>query len=142
VLKWTPGLADPVLAGTKPLNEAYEEAKLMRDRAEALPARMERLRKEAPDLADIVEEGRLSINEAVAASDRRRTDARIRRQGPWDFFDRLERDIVLVEAPAQINETVTVLAHFAKECRTKRPPMEIVDIWIQGLQNIKERING
>jgi hypothetical protein len=39
VLKYTPEVAKSVLVGTKRLDEAYEEAKLLKERNDQLPAR-------------------------------------------------------------------------------------------------------
>ena len=67
VLDHASELADAVLAGAKPLDEASEEARRRKSAASSEIARMERLREAAPDLADQVTEERLGLTEAVAA---------------------------------------------------------------------------
>ena len=39
VLKWLPEIADLVMAGTKPLNDAYQEAQRLKEQADAEPKR-------------------------------------------------------------------------------------------------------
>jgi hypothetical protein len=67
VLDYAPDLADAVLAGSVPLNNAYEQARDRKRAAESTDAQMATLRGEAPDLADQVTEERLSLPEALAA---------------------------------------------------------------------------
>jgi hypothetical protein len=56
-----------VLAGAKPFDEALKEATAARDKQASDEAQMARLRNEAPDLAELVTEGRMSLSEAHAA---------------------------------------------------------------------------
>ncbi len=73
ILKHAAELADAVMAGTVPLNDAYAEAK---QRKEAKASREEQakrdardlalLRASAPDLADFVADERMSLREAIA----------------------------------------------------------------------------
>jgi hypothetical protein len=51
VLRWLPQIADHVLAGTKPLNEAYAEAQRLKEQADAEPPRLARLRGFCGDVA-------------------------------------------------------------------------------------------
>jgi hypothetical protein len=75
VLQFAPDLADSVLSGAKALNEAYEEAKGRRAVSEGTESRMERLRKEAVDLADLVTEEKMKLGEAEAACKERKENA-------------------------------------------------------------------
>lgn len=67
VLKYAPDLAEGVLAGIIPLNDAYETAQDRKKAAESSETRMADLRIDAPDLADQVAEERLTLPEALAA---------------------------------------------------------------------------
>ena len=67
VLKYAPELVDSVIAGKRPLNEAYAEAQKRKEDAASDEFKSARLRKEAPDLAEQVAEERLSLAEANAA---------------------------------------------------------------------------
>jgi hypothetical protein len=58
---------DAVLNLTKPFNEAYEDAQKRKEVLENDESKRERLRKEAPDLADQITEERLSLAEALGA---------------------------------------------------------------------------
>jgi ParB-like nuclease domain len=91
VLRWVPELADLVMAGTKPLNEAYAEAQRLKEQADAEPQRLARLRGRASDLADLVDEGRMTLIEAESAYLTRQEDHRRQRQAVLDTLDGLER---------------------------------------------------
>jgi ParB-like chromosome segregation protein Spo0J len=75
ILQYAPELADPVVAGTKPIDEAYDEAR-KRKKSVGIDTRMSRLREDAPDLADQVDDETLTLDEAVAALDARIGNAR------------------------------------------------------------------
>lgn len=74
VLRVLPHLASRVLAGQPSLSDAYEEAKQAEKNYQSDDQRLLRLREKHPDLADQVTEERLSLNEAVAASDARENE--------------------------------------------------------------------
>jgi ParB-like chromosome segregation protein Spo0J len=71
VLDWAPDKAAEVIAGLTPLSVAVGEARQRKQDAEHLAAKMQRLREEAQDLAVLVDEERLPIDEAVALLDER-----------------------------------------------------------------------
>ena len=82
VLEHADELVGEVLAGVIALNDAYEtalESKRLKDNAEEEGRRrrieLERLRGQADDLADLVEEGRMSLKEAQAALREREAEA-------------------------------------------------------------------
>jgi hypothetical protein len=71
ILKWAPELADLVLAGTTSLDAAHSEAKRREQMANSAEAKMERLKQGAADLAALVTEERMTLDEATAAWERR-----------------------------------------------------------------------
>jgi ParB/RepB/Spo0J family partition protein len=81
VEKYAPDLGDMVLAGTEQLNAAYEQAKDRKaeqaSRAD-IQARMEKalvvMRVEAPDLADLVDEERMALREALTVWKQRKKE--------------------------------------------------------------------
>jgi hypothetical protein len=95
VLRWVPELADRVLAGTTPLNDAYAEAQRLKEQADAEPPRLARLREHAPDLADLVDEGRMRLTEAESAHATRQEDERRQRQANLDILNGLDRMFVV-----------------------------------------------
>lgn len=113
ILKHAPELADAVMAGTMPLNEAYAEA---RQRKEATENREEQarraerdlslLRAHAPDLADLVAEERMPLREAVAAyREREQKREEERRDSTLSFGSAVTVMWgVLVESPERIVE--------------------------------------
>jgi ParB-like chromosome segregation protein Spo0J len=72
--KWTPEAAAAVLAGVRPLADAHAAAIRVRDFTESAEGRMERLKAEARDLAEQVEEERLTLGEALAALEAREAE--------------------------------------------------------------------
>jgi len=76
VLEFAPDLADAVLLGATPLDAAYEKARNRKMAAEETSQTLERVQAEAPDLATLVVEERMPLNEAVAAvKERKRKEA-------------------------------------------------------------------
>lgn len=67
VLRYALDLVDEVVAGSRPLNGAYAEACDRKKAAEGAEMQMARLRADAPDLADLVNEERMGLAEALAA---------------------------------------------------------------------------
>lgn len=61
-----PDLADSVASGTVPLDTAYETARERKKAAESTETQMAGLRSEAPDLADLVTEERLTLAGALS----------------------------------------------------------------------------
>jgi hypothetical protein len=69
ILKYAPGLADQVLfSKSETFDGAYSKARALKAEAETNEEKMERLRNEAPDLADL---SGISIDDAIAKLDRR-----------------------------------------------------------------------
>lgn len=93
ILSYSRPLADSVLAGIKPLDAAYKEAQAAKQAQMGESARMERLRAEASDLADLVTEERMSLSEAIAANDKRQSERAERIKQANDAAARLWRDI-------------------------------------------------
>ena len=78
VLEYAPELADAVLFRGMPLNEAYTKAQERKAAAQSDEAKLERLKLEAPDLADLVIDERLTLAGAMAdlaERERKREDA-------------------------------------------------------------------
>lgn len=78
VLDFAPDLADAVVAGTKPLNDAYEVARLRKKAAADEDAVMADVRAESPELAHRVVEGELGLEAALRALEEQRKEAAIR----------------------------------------------------------------
>jgi hypothetical protein len=65
-----------------PLEDAYQEARNREQLGQSDEAKVERLRNEAPDLADLVTEERMQLNEAISAlQERQRKDREIIEHG-------------------------------------------------------------
>ncbi|MGW3556425.1 plasmid replication/partition related protein [Streptomyces sp. NPDC000963] len=80
VLAYSPDLAEQVRVGTFPLDAAYDIAREHKAKAAVLQEKRDRLREQAPDLAQLVTEGHLTLGEAIATLEERQEDNRIRKQ--------------------------------------------------------------
>lgn len=83
ILRHAADLLDPVRNGTMQLNAAYEEARNRKLHAEGDVSVMQRLRAEAPDLADLVIEERMSLHEAAVALEARKERESTHRYCTW-----------------------------------------------------------
>jgi hypothetical protein len=115
VIKWLPEIADLVMAGTKPLNEAYQEAQRLKEQADAEPKRLERLRERASDLADLVAEGRMSLPEAESAYTTRQGEERRARQAVLDVIEGLERHLDLFAEGPRRQHVIEILRNAPDE---------------------------
>ena len=70
-------MVQEVLNGTVSLDEALKIVETARTQAEGKSHRMERLRGNAPDLADLVAEERMSLSEATSAWTKREEHRRV-----------------------------------------------------------------
>jgi hypothetical protein len=77
VLDFAPDLAQVVVGGGMSLDTAAAEARERKRRAAELESKKERLRKRASDLAEHVDDGRLDLDEALAALNSREEKARL-----------------------------------------------------------------
>jgi hypothetical protein len=76
VLKWAAELATDVLAGAVKLDDAHETARQRKALADSGEKKLAVLQKKAPDLADLVVEERLTLEEARAALEKRTREER------------------------------------------------------------------
>jgi len=76
VLDFAPDLAGTVVAGAMSLDTAAETARERKREAAEIKAKRERLGADSPDLADLVDDERMSIDDAIAALDAREEKAR------------------------------------------------------------------
>jgi hypothetical protein len=93
IVEYAPVLADAVMAGAKAFSVAYREACEIRDAqrdressAAVAAAKLERVRGADADLALLVAEGRLSIDDADALIDKRAAEVRERRLRQTRYF--------------------------------------------------------
>lgn len=93
VLAHSEALAFDVLHDRIPLDKALEQVKSEQQRSMGTEARLERLRSEAPDFADLVDDDRMTLNEAYAANEKRQEERAHRLQKARDAATGLWRDI-------------------------------------------------
>lgn len=80
VLHHASDLADSVRSGSLSLDNAYEEARQRKGQADTYESRFNRLKAAAPDLAEMVVEEKLKLEEAEAAERERAEQARQRKK--------------------------------------------------------------
>jgi hypothetical protein len=88
ILKYRPDLADDVIAGTLPLNDAYAQAKARKDGKDTNDARMAILRAESPYYANEVAEERITLGQAWAAYQEKLREEEDRRKRTTEDFSR------------------------------------------------------
>jgi ParB-like chromosome segregation protein Spo0J len=74
VYAYSPELALAVRDGTKKLDEALKEVKTAREELNSQEWKLAKLRNDAPDLADLVDEDRMALGEAIAAFNQREAE--------------------------------------------------------------------
>lgn len=137
VLQWVPELADRVLAGTTPLNDAYAEAQRLKDQADAEPKRLEKLRARAADLADLVDEGRMSLLEAESAHETRLGEERRLRQAFVLTIGEMERLLDYFADQKRRAHVAHVLSDATDE---KRRVRGLLKQWIKNLSDTLEAL--
>jgi hypothetical protein len=93
VLRHSRALADEVLKGATPFDKALEQIKSEQQRSLGTEARLARLRAEAPDFADLVDDERMTVAEACAANEKRQQEREYRRKEAREAAAGLWRDI-------------------------------------------------
>lgn len=119
VLAFSPELALAVRDGTKKLDEALVEVKTARDALTSEEAMVARVRNEAPDLADLIEEERMKPKEAITVLNSRVEELERKRATatqllaslvntwhprgtePVDYAERITENVALKHWPAQ-----------------------------------------
>jgi predicted transcriptional regulator len=71
ILRYSEELADSVIKGSKSLDEALDVVKKAQERDKSDEENLAVLRKEAADLAELVDEAKLKLDEAIAALKKR-----------------------------------------------------------------------
>ena len=112
VLKHAPDLANNVIMGHLSLDNAYEEARVRKGRAETYESRFNALKAAAPDLAEMVTDGPLNLEEAQAAYDQRVSEEERRKKGMARCLHELAMHSDLLERQ---REQVAVFGQLATE---------------------------
>jgi ParB-like chromosome segregation protein Spo0J len=131
VLHHAPDLADQVITGSLSLDNAYEEARVRKGRAETYESRFNALKAAAPDLAEMVVEEKLKLEEAQAAEQERAEQVRIRKKLLAEALHDLARHSYVLN-PAYRGETVRFVLSEAE--LYKRHNAGPVDEFIEALE--------
>ena len=132
VLRFSRPMAEAVLKGDVSLDEALKKVEAERQQAEGNGARMERLRRAAPDLAELIAEERMSLNEANAAWMEREARRRATYQTGVNSVDRLIEfcghvtAIITAESVRSESEPPIVIA--PKELKRAQDSLSLLEI--------------
>jgi polyhydroxyalkanoate synthesis regulator phasin len=100
-VRYASDLADPVRDGSISLDNAYEEARIRKGRADTHESRFNALKVAASDLADLVVEGQLNLEEAEAAYEERLSQIRRENIGVAHGLHALAQHAYLLEHEAR-----------------------------------------
>lgn len=112
VLRHSRELAEAVREGNVKLDEALDRIKAERKELESTETKLATLRTDAPDLADLVDEDRIPLDEAAAALEQRKTEAAKIEQSKRDT-------LIRVAATAYSNVLALGVAGFADDIATR-----------------------
>lgn len=145
VLQFAPDLADGIMAGSIPLDQAYEEARKRKTEAETrdeqakrAQAELARLKAEAPDLADLVTEERMKLSEAVAAAkERREEEEEAAQRASHDFA------VAVVQLWAALDADPTSIAErWRPDSNPHRLLKHVSPLWTsKGLRKLSDDLN-
>jgi hypothetical protein len=145
IIEWAPDLVDAVLAGGSIISEAVKEAQKRQAAASTEEAKLERLGNDAQDLADLVVEGRMTLDEAIAAERERAEQAarqrRIVNENLMTVLDTLEHTNF---SPQDIASNITTQFDqtIAETFGTRRFSVDRIDRAIDALQLISAELKG
>jgi len=147
VLKYAPEYTDAVLAGAKSLSEAYEEAKHRKRAGNDDTDKLEWLKGEAPDLADKVVEGELTLIGAIAEHHERERQREMERAA---LAGNLREVHVLAESlhsAANRLSVVSLITEFSKDYEKTTSFeagefIESLDLLEQGIKSLKNDLGG
>lgn len=112
VLRHSRELAEAVREGTVKLDEALERIKAERKELESTESKLAILRTDAPDLADLVDEDRIPLDEAAAALEQRKAEAA--------KIEKSKRDtLIRVATTAYSNVLAIGVAEFAADIEAR-----------------------
>lgn len=118
VVKWAPESVDGIINGAESLDRWYDIATQRKNAAEGPTARLETLRKKAPDLADKVVEEQLKLDEAEAASRAREDRERLERAGTWATLETLAKHRMFFRDGTNRDFVMRCLVDFTHEHET------------------------
>jgi hypothetical protein len=142
ILARSPMRADEVMSGITSLNAAYEETKKEQAKKETDEQRLKELAAKYPDLANMVNEGQLSLGEAIAAAQKRDEEERQRIAGMNDSLKTLDDALRRVANETLVNR----LAAFIRDEKDSIKPGinagQILDSMIKQLTDLRKKANA
>jgi hypothetical protein len=125
VLHYSIALAQQVAKGITSLDDALEIARQYEESAKAQEANLQRLRNFAPDLANMVAEGRLTLDGAMAAFQARKaTEERVRQSGrnaAASIVSHFVAAALAIQAAAKAGEQLVIPDELLDELRQTLP---------------------
>lgn len=147
VLKYAPEYTESVLAGAKSLSEAYEEAKQRKSAGNDDTAKLEWLKSIAPDLADKVVEGDLTLVGAIAEHNERERQKAMERAALAATLREASALATALKTDANRKSVISLITEFPAdyEKATSQQVADFIsslDLLEQGIQSIRNEIGG
>jgi len=141
VLSHSKDLADAVIGGIRTLSSAYEEASAQAAKTKGRQQRFEQLRNEYSDLADQVEEGTLSIEDAWAVRSSRQEENRKRIASLNESIQRIEEAANRLSTESLINNMANFIRNESKEVKSSIKPKVLISNLIAQLGKLQGAID-
>jgi hypothetical protein len=138
VLAVLPELAAQVRDGTTTLSEGYAKAQLEHKATEGAEQSVQSLRKQAPDLAELVDEERMRLQEALAALDKRKREERNQREALYGLLEKQQVFAPTLEGP-QLKNLITTITAYPEECSLKETK-KLANRLATGWRNLAEAL--
>lgn len=133
IIAHSAALAEDVIADRVPLDKALEQVKREQQQSMGNDARLARLRSEAPDFADLVDDERMSLSEACAANEKRQEERAHRLKQAEDAAAGLWRDI---------SNKLGIIAHGRELGKRYVLPLDEREMAGHVLRELTEMFNG
>lgn len=137
VIEYCPEMVQPVIDGTQGLDDAYAEAQTRKQKTEATETRFDLLRREAPELADLVTEQRMKLGEAEAALRQREEDRANRLRGAVKTINAIDTHVGFLDG-VLLDEAISFYRANPDNFTPTTDLNAAVDRWIDILQRLKE----
>jgi hypothetical protein len=137
--------------GTRKLDEALDEAKAAQKQLETADQQLDRLRQQAPDLAELVDEERMNLSEAFGAFEQRQIDEAKVEESRRETMTRMAEDsyrgvmsFANAEFVADVHARVDADQHFrrtlAQRMRLNFGPIEDIRTGAEALIGLIEKL--
>lgn len=137
VLRTLPSVADEVIAGGTSLNDAYQQARDIKAKSNSVEFRLEALRQQFPDIAELVDSG-MRLEEAEAAARERETAEKMDRELRIEHLYQLSNFATQICSDANLSATRELFTKHSTEF--ERYTRNSLAEYLQTVQIVKDNI--